>query len=331
MRVDVTTGTLPPGQIETRRFPVVGERVPSSTALDLGVWRLEVGGLVDEPLSLGHADVMALATDELVADIHCVTSWTRLGTTFTGLPLRRLADRAGVEPTAGFIRFEAHSPRRHDTSIPIDLLDDTWLVHSADGEALSVEHGWPLRVVVPSRYFYKSLKWVHRIEFLAEDRPGYWERESAYHNVGDPTDGDQRFTTGSLDPRQLSRFLAATSYAKYRRRPLIGIDLRGWRPASTDLSDLSLKDCDLRGVDLSGHDLRRANLSLSDLRGADLRGANLSGADLEGADLADTDLRQADLSGAFLTATRFDRAVTTGIVLDGATGLLESQEGWLRP
>jgi hypothetical protein len=195
---------------------------------------------------------------------------------------------------------------------------------------LSVEHGWPLRTVLPSRYFYKSLKWVHRVEFLAEDRLGYWERESAYHNVGDPTDGDQRFTTGSLDPRQLSRFLAATSYAKYRRRPLIGLDLRGWRPASTDLSDLALKDCDLRGVDLSGHDLRRANLSLSDLRGVDLRGADLSGADLEGADLSGADLREADLSHALLTAARFERVRADGIRLDGVVGLFDSQAGWLR-
>jgi DMSO/TMAO reductase YedYZ molybdopterin-dependent catalytic subunit len=330
MRSDVATGILHPGQIETRRFPVVGERVPSPEALDLDAWVLEVDGLVAEPLALDHRSILAEATAELHADIHCVTSWSRLGMTFTGMPLRRLADRVGIEPTAAFIRFEAYSPRRHDTSVPIELLDEIWLVHAVDGEALSVEHGWPLRTVLPSRYFYKSLKWVHRVEFLAEDRLGYWERESAYHNVGDPTDGDQRFTTGSLDPRQLGRFLAATSYAKYRRRPLIGLDLRGWRPASTDLSDLALKDCDLRGVDLSGHDLRRANLSLSDLRGADLRGADLGGADLEGADLSGADLREADLSHTLLTAARFERARADGIRLDGAVGLFESQAGWLR-
>lgn len=330
MRVDVATGDLPPGQIGTRRFPVVGERAPSPAALDLDGWRLEVGGLVGSPMTLTYSEVAAIATDELVADIHCVTSWTRLGMTFTGLPLLRLLDEAGVEPTAGFVRFEAYSPRRHDTSVPIALADEVWLVHAVDGEPLSVEHGWPLRTVLPSRYFYKSLKWVHRIELLAEDRLGYWERESAYHNVGDPATGRERFTTGSLDPRQLGRFLTASSYAKYRRRPLIGLDLRGWRPTTRDLADLALKDCDLRGVDLAGADLRRANLSLSDLRGADLSGADLSGADLEGADLSGADLSDADLSGSYLTATRFEHAVTTGISLDGATGLLESQERWVR-
>lgn len=328
MRVDVATGTLHPGQLETRRFPVVGERVPAPEALDLARWTLEIGGLVASPLVLDHAAMAAEAHHELHADIHCVTSWSRLGTTFTGLPLRVLADRVGVLPTAAFIRFEAYSPRRHDTSLPVELVDDVWLVHSADGEPLSVEHGWPLRTVVPSRYFYKSLKWVHRIEFLAEDRLGYWERESAYHNVGDPTGGDQRFTTGSLDPRQLSRFLSATSYAKYRRRPMIGLDLRGWRPTPTDLSDLALKDCDLRGVDLSGRDLRRVNLSLSDLSGADLSGSDLSGADLEGADVSDADLTGADLTGAFLTATRFEGARTRGVVLDGAVGLFDDQRRW---
>lgn len=328
MRTDVATGILHPGQIETRRFPVVGERAPSEEALDLDRWRLDVGGLVSRPVSLGHAEVMAEAMDALHADIHCVTSWSRLGLTFTGMPLRRLLDRCGVEPTAAFVRFEAYSSRRHDTSIPIDLADEVWLVHSVDGEPLAVEHGWPLRTVLPSRYFYKSLKWVRRIELLADDRPGYWERESEYHNVGDPTDGTQRFTTGSLDPRQLARFLAADSYAKYRRRPLIGLDLRGWRPASLDLSDLALKDCDLRGVDLAGADLRRSNLSLSDLSGADLRGANLSGADLEGVDFTRADLRDADLSHALLSAARFGEARTAGVVTEGATGLLESQERW---
>lgn len=330
MRVDVASGALPPGQIETRRFPVVGERAPSPEALDLDAWRLHVGGLVSDPLTLGYDEVRSEATDELHADIHCVTSWSRLGMTFTGIPLRRVLDRASPDPTAAFVRFEAHSPRRHDTSVPIDLADEVWLVHSVDGEPLSVEHGWPLRTVLPSRYFYKSLKWVHRIELLAEDRLGYWERESAYHNVGDPTTGRERFTTGSLDPRQLQRFLAAPSHAKYRKRPLIGLDLRGWRPATTDLTDLALKDCDLRGVDLAGHDLRRANLSLSDLSGSDLRGAILAGADLEGADLSDADLSGADLSDTLLSATRIEGARVVGARFEGASGLLEAEERYLR-
>lgn len=330
MRVDVTTGTLHPGQVETRRFPVVGERAPVPVALDLDAWRLEVVGLVESPLSLTYPEVLAAATDELVADIHCVTSWSRLGLTFTGMPLRRVLDRVGVDPTAGFVRFEAYSPRRHDTSIPVDLVDEAWLIHSLDGEPLTVEHGWPLRTVLPSRYFYKSLKWVHRIELLAEDRLGYWERESSYHNVGDPITGRERFTTGSLDPRQRARFLAADSYAKYRKRPLIGLDLRGWRPATHDLRDLALKDCDLRGVDLAGHDLRRANLSLSDLSGADLSGADLAGADLEGADLRDADLSGADLSDTFLSATRLTGARVVGARFAGASGLLEAEERYLR-
>lgn len=325
MRSDVSTGRLHTGQIETRRFPVVGERQPSPEALDLASWRLEVGGLVDDRLALGYDELLALADHELVADIHCVTSWSRLGMTFTGLPLSHLLAEAAPGVDAAFVRFEAYSPRRHDTSIPMGLVDEVWLVHSVDGEPLTVEHGWPLRTLLPSRYFYKSLKWVHRIELLAEDRLGYWERESAYHNVGDPTTGRQRFTTGSLDPRQLDRFLGADHYAKYRRRPLIGIDLRGWRPSTSDLVDLVLKHCDLRGVDLSGADLRRANLSLSNLSGADLSGADLSGADVEGVDFSGADLTGANLSHTLLTAARFEGMVTEGLRLDGAMGILESQ------
>lgn len=329
MRADVSTGRLHPGQIETSRFPVVGERHPSPEALDLDVWRLELGGLVECPLSLGYDELIARAGHELVADIHCVTSWSRLGMTFTGLPLGGLLAEAGVADGAAFLRFEAYSPRLHDTSVPIELLDEIWLVHGADGQPLSIEHGWPLRTLLPSRYFYKSLKWVHRIELVAEDRLGHWERESAYHNVGDPRTGRQRFTTGSLDPRQKERFLTADDYAKYRRRPLIGLDLRAWRPATKVLCELALKDCDLRGVDLSGTDLRRANLSLSNLSGADLSGADLSGADVEGADFRGADLTDANLSHSYLTAARFEGAATEGVLLEGAMGVLESQRSHL--
>ncbi|RMH18526.1 MAG: nitrate reductase, partial [Acidobacteria bacterium] len=340
--VDVRRGVLPPGQTATRKFPVVGERQPAPEALDLERWRLEVGGLVERPLELTYDQVLALPQATLLADVHCVTSWSHLGMRFDGTPLALLLERVRPRPDARFVRFVACSPRRHDTSLPLAVARaDAWLVHGRDGRPLEPEHGFPLRTVTPSRYFYKSLKWLCRIELLAEDRPGYWERESSYHNAGDPWPGDQRFSSGSVDPQRLARFRRAADFAPYRgpRKLLLGCDLRRWRPASRDLGALHLKNCDLRGADLAGADLRRANLSLSDLRGADLRGADLRGADLEGVDFAGADLRGADLRQTLLSATRFHRleaggevvgARVAGLRLDGASGLLESEADYLR-
>lgn len=333
---------LPPGQALTAKFPVVGERMPAPEALDLGSWSLEVGGRVERPLALSWPEYQQLPHRERVADIHCVTGWSRFDGRWTGLPLAELLATAVPLADARYVRFEAYSPREHDTSLPLDVaLADTWLVHAADGAPLTLEHGFPLRTVTPSRYFYKSLKWLRRIELLAQDRRGYWERESSYHDVGDPWAGDQRFSTGSIDPEALERFRAAESFGLWRgpRKVLLGLDLSGFRPRSRDLSGLQLKSCDLTEADLAHCDLSRANLSLSDLSGANLVEANLTGADLEGADFSGADLTGADLTRTQLSATRFFRelgdgsrleARVEGLRLQGATGLLEDQEAFLR-
>ena len=346
-RGDLARGAarLPPGQALTRKFPIVGERAPRAgapaTVDELERWSLVVDGEVERPLRLGWPEYLALPHADRTVDVHCVTGWTRLGSTFRGVPLADLLDRAGARPAARYVRFEADSERGHDTSLPLGLArTDTWLVHELDGAPLALEHGFPVRTLTPSRYFYKSLKWLRRIELLAEDRLGYWERDSAYHNVGDPWAGDQRFTSGSIDPDELARFRAARDLSPWRlpRKVLLGADLRGWRPATRELGRLQIKNSDLSGADLAGCDLAGANLSLSDLRGASLAGANLAGADLEGANLAGSDLTGADLSGCALSATRFFETVAgveraarvAGLRLSGAAGLLEDQEAWLR-
>lgn len=335
-------GTLPPGQVETRKFPVVGERLPPAAALDLDAWRLTVGGLVDRPLTLTYEQVLGLPQEELVADIHCVTGWTHFGMSLGGSRITTLLDRAVVRPEARFVRFIAYSPRDHDTTLALALVRrDTWLIHSRDGEPLSPEHGFPLRTVTPSRYFFKSIKWLRGIELLAEDQRGFWERESSYHDLGDPWAGDQRFHSGSVPPERLARFRAATTYKHLRgiKKILIGVDLRGWSPATQDLGDLFLKRCDLRDAKLAGCDLRGANLSLSSLRGADLRGADLAGSDLEGADFIGANLTDANLTDTALSATRFcatrddgtvDAATVTGMRWERAHGVLETQEAYLR-
>ena len=330
---------LPPGQALTRKFPVVGEHAPSPAAVDLDRWRLDLAGEVERPVSLAWADYLALPRRERAVDIHCVTGWSRLGSRLRGVPLAELLRSVGVLPEARYVRFIAYSRRDHDTSLPLPAaLADTWLVDAIDGVPLTLEHGFPLRTVTPSRYFYKSLKWLRRIELLRDDRLGYWERESSYHNVGDPWAGDQRFTSGSIDPAALTRLRSGDDLSAWRlpRKVVLGADLAGWEPRDRDLRRLQLKNCDLRGARLAGCDLRGANLSLSDLRGAELSGADLSGADLEGADLSGADLTGADLSATALSATRFvapdggSGARVHGIRLEGAHGLLEDQESYLR-
>lgn len=330
---------LPPGQARTAKFPVVGEKAPPAAALDLEAWRLEVAGLVEEPRVWTYGALRALPQRERPVDIHCVTGWSQFGMAFEGLPLTELLAFSRPRAAAAFISFEAYSGRRHDTSLPLALaLEDTWLVHSQGGQPLAPEHGWPLRTLTPSRYFYKSLKWLHRIELLAEDRLGYWERESSYHNVGDPWRGDQRFTTGSLKPGDAERFKNAASFRPFRGKVLLGLGLRGWQPQSDDLAGLELKNCDLREARLAGKNLAGANLSLTDLRRADLAGANLEGADLEGANFAGADLRGANLDRTALSATRFfeekgghrHEAQVEAMRWQGASGLLEDQEAFLR-
>ena len=326
---------LPPGQIETRRFPVVGERAPSpELAASPDSWRLAVRGEVDNPLDLDLPAFLALPQMPLRFDIHCVTSWTRFDTEFTGVPLREVLDAAGVTPSARFVSFSAYSDRDHHTSLPLDVaLELSWLVHEVDGEALETGHGGPVRVVTTDRYFYKSIKWIKRIDVLTEDRPGWWEENSSYHNNADPTTGSERFTSGSVRPEQLERFLTAGSYDKYRGRVMLGLDLRGWVLASKNLTRLYLKNCDLRGVDLSGADLRGCNLSLSDLRGANLAGSDLSGSDVEGANFAGADLTDVDLTDSALSATRFldsgEAARVRGMEISGTWGLVEEQEEFL--
>jgi DMSO/TMAO reductase YedYZ molybdopterin-dependent catalytic subunit len=335
---------VPPGQALTRKYPVVGEKAPAPEALDLKNWRLIVEGLIDPALEITLDEFLSLPQRDLVADIHCVTGWTQLDMRFTGIPLTALLETRGgsrIFPEARFVRFTAYSGRAHDTSLPVETaLDDTWLVHSFDGRPLAPEHGFPLRTVTPSRYFYKSLKWVHRIEFLVEDHLGYWERESSYHNHADPWPGNERYTSGSHTAKEIESFRHAPSYVPHRglKKLLLSVDLRGWSPTTRDLGNLYLKDCDLRDARLDRADLREANLTRCDLRGATLRGADLRGADLEGANFAGADLTGADLRGAALSAARFfDHqdgkilgATIDGMQWTGASGLLEEQEGFLR-
>ncbi len=324
------TDWLPPDQIATRKWPVVGERTPSPDAPAVEDWRLSLGGAVDRPLDLSWPELLAMPQEDLVMDIHCVTRWSHQGMAFRGTRLAHLFDRAGVQPSAVSVHFAAWSARDHDASLPLEVArSDSWLVHTANGEPLTQGHGGPLRIVTTGRYFYKSLKWVRGIELETTHRLGYWERTDGNHDNADPWPGDERYVGGSIAPEKLSALTAATDFERWRGRTVRSADLRGWWPQTRALGAVRLKNCDLRRADLRGTDLAGANLTLSDLRGADLRDVDLRGSDLEGARLAGADLRGADLSGALLTATSFfdDEAAARvdGMRWDGAEGLLEGQ------
>jgi DMSO/TMAO reductase YedYZ molybdopterin-dependent catalytic subunit len=174
---------LPPGQKEVKNWPV----------LDLGVqpdvkpenWRLQIMGLVENPVALTLAQFKALPQAEIVSDIHCVTAWSRFDNHWQGVAAKTLIDLVRPKADAKHIVFHAYDG--YTTNVKTEVFADAnvLLAHSWEGKPIPREHGGPVRVVVPDWYFWKSAKWVTRIVFHAEDRPGFWEVRG-YHNEGDP-------------------------------------------------------------------------------------------------------------------------------------------------
>ena len=330
---------LAPGQIATNQFRITGEREPAPEVTDEAAWRLTVGGLVASPLELTLPEVRALATYEMETDIHCVTGWSYKAMRFTGFPLSHLLSMVKPAAQARYVWFLAYSCRDHATSLPLEAARaETWIVTEVDGKPLSLEHGYPVRTVTPSRYFYKSLKWLRRIELLAEDRLGFWEGVSHYHNNADPWPGDQRYESGTLTPKQVERLKTATSFDAYRSEVIVSVDLSGWRPLSPDLRGMQFKNCTFRGAQLQKVDFSSGNLTNSDLREADLTGADLRRVDMEGARLAGANLTDADFREAILNATQFFEtrpdgsvygAITDGVRIDGVINLYPEQKAYL--
>ncbi|GAA0558068.1 sulfite oxidase-like oxidoreductase [Rhizomicrobium electricum] len=174
---------LPPGQKEVKNWPV----------LDLGVqpdvkpenWRLQIGGLVENPMHWTLPEFMALPQEEFVSDIHCVTQWSRYENHWRGVSAKTLLDLVKPKPEARYVLFTAYDGYTTNVKLPAFAEDNVLLAHSWEGKPIPREHGGPVRVVIPDWYFWKSPKWVTRIEISAEDRPGFWEVRG-YHNEGDP-------------------------------------------------------------------------------------------------------------------------------------------------
>ncbi len=329
---------LPPRQQATRKFPVVGEQAPAPQALDRQHWRLTVSGAVAAPQQWTYDEVLQWPQIEAIHDIHCVTRWSRAGCRWHGVAFSTLA--ALVQPTsaARFVQFCAYSSRQHDSSLPLSvcLQEGVLLAWAMDGEPLSVAHGYPLRVVAPSRYFYKSVKWVHDIRFVETDVLGYWERQGGYHNNADFW-REERYISGNLTAAQLARLRRTGNFQPYRQQVLLSLDLSQVDLAGADLQGVQLKNCSLVGSNLQGANLRGANLTNSDLQHANLQGADLTGADLEGvlfmgANLRDCTLRQARLAAAEFWRPGLPPAQVQGVEIGGAAiqDLLEVQQQFLR-
>jgi DMSO/TMAO reductase YedYZ molybdopterin-dependent catalytic subunit len=173
---------LPPGQYLTDKWPVLHAGTVPKT--DLATWDFRVTGEVEEPLTLDWEEFQALPSTEITIDIHCVTRWSRFDAGFKGVHWRELAKLARPKKSAHFV--VAHAEQGFAANVPLVAIEDdeALLAYEADGEPLTPEHGWPLRLVVPNRYFWKSAKWLRGLELRSTDQPGFWERYG-YHNNAD--------------------------------------------------------------------------------------------------------------------------------------------------
>jgi DMSO/TMAO reductase YedYZ molybdopterin-dependent catalytic subunit len=173
---------LPPGQYLTEKWPVLhAGDVPH---VDVATWTLTVSGEVEEQLTLSYDELRALPATEVTTDIHCVTRWSRFDAGFKGVHWRELAARCRPKETAHFAI--AHAEQGYTENVPLAALDDedALVCYEADGAPLTPEHGGPVRLLIPSRYFWKSAKWLTGIELSSTDKPGFWERYG-YHNDAD--------------------------------------------------------------------------------------------------------------------------------------------------
>lgn len=174
---------IPPGQIETNSFPVLhyGE-IPQ---FNPETWDFCIFGLVEESWKIGYSDFMKLPTVRVKADFHCVTSWSKLDSLWEGVTISEMMKHIKLKAKAKFVM--AHCEYGFTTNLSLDyfLKEDVLLAYRHNGNTLTAEHGYPLRLVVPLLYAWKSAKWIRGFEFMDTNKPGFWER-NGYHMNGNP-------------------------------------------------------------------------------------------------------------------------------------------------
>ncbi len=174
---------LPPGQYLTEKWPVL--HYGGVPKVDLATWTFSMTGLVEQPVTLTYAQIKELPRKTLQTDVHCVTRWSLLDSSWEGFPVEELMKLVQLKPEATHVMVKAEHGFTANLSLEDFLRPENMLVDTRNGEPISPEHGWPLRLFVPHLYFWKSAKWVRGLEFMAGDRPGFWE-QYGYHMRGDP-------------------------------------------------------------------------------------------------------------------------------------------------
>lgn len=186
-------GRLPPGQSLTNRFPVLHYGPIPRTNLD--TWSLRIYGQVEKPVELSWEEFNQLPRKQISIDLHCVTHWSKLDTTWEGVSVRDMIERGVFKPLSEALFVMQHAEMGFTVNLPLDIVlaDNFLLATHFNGEPISAEHGYPLRGVVgaiPGRddlftpYLWKGAKWLRGLEFMKEDRPGFWE-QAGYHNQAD--------------------------------------------------------------------------------------------------------------------------------------------------
>lgn len=180
-RESTLAGRIPPGQYLERGFPVLSAGPTPHTPLER--WDFTMKGEIDQPKRWTWEEFRALPHESITADIHCVTKWSKLDTHWEGVSVDTLL--AGVESGAEYVI--AFCDGGYTTNLPLEAVTGgkTWVVYAYDGQPITPEHGGPVRLLVPQRYFWKSAKWVRGLRLVEEDEPGFWE-SLGYHNDGDP-------------------------------------------------------------------------------------------------------------------------------------------------
>jgi DMSO/TMAO reductase YedYZ molybdopterin-dependent catalytic subunit len=174
---------VPPGQRLVKTWPVLHYGpIPVSDSTD---WDLEVSGLVENPFTLTYEELKSLGPQDVQADMHCVTGWSTLDNRWTGVPFRVLAERATPMADAKWVIARCEYGYTSDLSLEAMMDDDVLVAWAHDGEDLTPEHGYPLRLVVPQRYAWKSAKWLRGLEFSKTNKRGFWEVRG-YHIHADP-------------------------------------------------------------------------------------------------------------------------------------------------
>jgi DMSO/TMAO reductase YedYZ molybdopterin-dependent catalytic subunit len=174
---------VPPGQRLTEKWPALHHG--SVPKIDVDKWEFRIFGLVERERRLSYAEFTALPMVKVYSDIHCVTGWSKLDNLWEGVSSNQIKELVNILPQAKFVMV--HSTGGFSTNLSLDdfFQPDVLLAIEHNGETLTPKHGYPLRLVVPRLYFWKSAKWVSGVEFMAEDKRGFWE-SYGYHNHGDP-------------------------------------------------------------------------------------------------------------------------------------------------